>query len=368
MKVRISCTLVVVALLLGNVSSAQVNAASPQDGVSVAGSALRSSPTTLVQSTEVVAHETPPVQTVARFDRAANETPENIVRLGDRTVVSLAFASTVVVLDRSGAEVQRVVIDTRGGFIAGLADDKRRRGIAVAVSSPDATVAGIWVLPRSRGDLGRPFRLSALPVTAFPNGLSFDRSGILFVADSRLGVIWRIPQGRTPDAQVYASSDLLLPAAGDPLPGANGLKVFRGQLWISNTSRSTLLALALGGRPALGRVPVIRLAGTKIDDFAFDTDGFLYAALNEGNALVRVTTDGSVTTLADAADGLHNTSAVALERGRKTLTIYFTNAAFDGPTPVPSVQKIDIRLDRHRRSPAPGANIVSDESRKEGPT
>lgn len=296
----------------------------------------------------------PSVQTVARFDRAANETPENIVRLGNHTVVSLAFASTVVVLDRSGAQVQRVVIATRGGFIAGIADDRIRRGIAVAVSSPDATVAGIWHIPRVRGVLGRPVRLSALPVTAFPNGLAFDSSGALYAADSRLGVIWRIPTGRTPDAQVYASSDLLAPAAGDALPGANGLKVFRGQLWVSNTSRSTLLTVPLGSRPSTGRVPVVQREGIRMDDFAIDTDGVVYAALNEGNALIRIATDGTVTTLADSSDGLHNTSAVALERNRRTLTVYLTNAAFDGPLPAPSVQRLVITDAKHPRSTTTG--------------
>lgn len=290
------------------------------------------------------------VSTLATFKHARGETPENLIVTEHEVLVSLAFASTVTVLDHSGRRRQSVRLDTAGGFIAGLALDPRRQALAVAVSSPDAGVAGIYEAPFARGRLGPPVRLAALPGDAFPNGLAFDPAGDLFAADSLLGTIWRIPAhaGAGTTAQAWLQDPLLQP--GSPgLPGANGLKYRSGHLYVSNTGRSTLLAIPLTGH-RLRTVAVVR-DDLRIDDFTFDRDGTLYAALNQANEVVRTPLDprdGPVEVLATARDGVHNPSAVAFA-GRKSSghhgrpALYVTEAAFDGPTPPPSVQL--IRLD-----------------------
>lgn len=82
--------------------------------------------------------------TLARFDHAAGDTPENIVITRHEVVVSLAFASTVAVLEHSGRRVQSLRLDTASGFVAALALDHRGHALAIAVSSPDAAVAGAY--------------------------------------------------------------------------------------------------------------------------------------------------------------------------------------------------------------------------------
>lgn len=281
----------------------------------------------------------PEISTLAVFDHDAGETPENLVVLDHRVIVSLAFASTVVVLDRDGSRRQSVHLETAGGFIAGLALDVRRHALAVSVSSPDAAVAGLYEAALTRdGRLGSPARLAALPAGAFPNGLTFDPHGTLYAADSSLGTIWRVEPDSVPGAaaQAWVRSPLLEPSTAG-LPGANGLKYRQGNLFVSNTGQRTLLTIGLRGRAA-GRVGLVR-DDLQIDDFAFGADGTLYAALNQANEVVRTSLDpagAAVTVLAGPGDGVHNPSAVALTAGR----LYVTNAAFDGPTPVPSVQVI----------------------------
>lgn len=133
------------------------------------------------------------------------------------------------------------------------------------------------------------------------------------------------------------------------LPGANGLKYRKGSLYVSNTGRATLLAIPLTGRQA--RTVVVVRDDLRIDDFTFDRDGTLYAALNQANEVVRaplMPQDGPVKVLATTADGVHNPSAVAFadhERGGHggDGRLYVTEAAFDGPTPRPSVQLIRRR-------------------------
>jgi hypothetical protein len=277
------------------------------------------------------------VFTLAVFDHAAAETPENLVVLDRRVIVSLAFASTVVVLNPDGSRHQSVHLQTAGGFIAGLAVDVRRHALAISVSSPDADVAGLYEAGLLRdGRLGPPARLATLPAGAFPNGLTFDPHGTLYAADSSLGTIWRVGADVAPGAaaQAWVRSPLLEPEAAG-LPGANGLKYRQGELFVSNTGRRTLLSIPLRGR-ATGRVSLVR-DDLQIDDFAFDADGTLYAALNQANEVVRTSLDpagSAIRVLAGPGDGVHNPSAVALAGGR----VYLTNAAFDGPTPPPSVQ------------------------------
>lgn len=161
------------------------------------------------------------VTTLATFDHAAGETPENIVITEHEVVVSLAFASTVAVLNHSGRRVQSLRLDTASGFIAGLALDHRRNALAIAVSSPDAAVAGIYEAPFKRGRLGTPTRLAALPGGAFPNGLALDPAGDLYAADSLLGTIWRVPANApaAAPAQAWLKDPLLRPdRPGYPAP------------------------------------------------------------------------------------------------------------------------------------------------------
>jgi hypothetical protein len=84
--------------------------------------------------------------------------------------------------------------------------------------------------------------------------------------------------------------------------------------------------------------------GIEADDFAFARDSDLYAAENPPSRLVRVKPDGAVSTLATAADGLDNPSAVAfgtLPHQRHLL--YVTNAAYFGSRPSLEVIRVDAQ-------------------------
>lgn len=70
-----------------------------------------------------------------------------------------------------------------------------------------------------------PERITALPAAGLPNGLALDkRSGRLYVADSVLGTVWRVPTtGGAPTKWATAPE---LGAAG--FLGANGIKIHNG--------------------------------------------------------------------------------------------------------------------------------------------
>lgn len=275
------------------------------------------------------------VRTVVAFDAAAKQTPENLAIADDGTIyVSLAFASQVRRIDPDGRQ-KTLTVPTRGGITVGVAIDRHHGGdIDVAVRSGDAAAAGIWRV--SRRTFARPRRIAPLPTTSFPNGITFDTTGNLYIADSALGEIWRLAPGAS-RATVWCKNELLAPTGASfmnfPLPGANGIKVSRQEVYVSNTSTQNILAIPIERIGRAGR-PAVRFRGIQADDFAFAGNGDLYIALNPLSQLIRVTPKGREETLATYADGLQNTSAVAFDaRPGRRKDLFITNSSYFGNTP-----------------------------------
>ncbi|HEX3764062.1 MAG TPA: hypothetical protein VHW23_35455 [Kofleriaceae bacterium] len=267
------------------------------------------------------------VTTLLTFDRAAGETPENLTldRHGN-VYLTLLIAHTVVRLDARG-HVDRVVLP--GTQAAGVEIDPRHPDqLTVAVSSPDAAVAGLWTVPLAafRGG-ATPSRAVALPSDSFPNGIAYDRDGNLYVADSTLGRIWRVRHGHD-TAEVWLADPALAPTGatdGLALPGANGVKLARGRIWISNTSSSTLLSAPIAPDGSPGALSVAFDHLFEIDDFLITPRGEIVAALNGANQVVSIAPGGRITVLDDEVAGARNPSAVALS---DCGDLYVTNAAF----------------------------------------
>lgn len=289
------------------------------------------------------------LRTVVAFDPAAKETPENLAIADDGTIyVSLAFASEIDRIAPDGAQ-SRLAIPTMGGITVGVAIDRHADGLDIAVRSPDPAAAGIWRVPLA--SFANPTRIAALPPSSFPNGIAFDPAGNLYIADSNLGVIWRLAPGAS-QATVWTQSPLLAPTGasfmGFPLPGANGIKVRDRRVYVSNTSTASILTIPIRPDGQAGQVAV-KFTGIEADDFAFAVNGDLYVAENPPSELVRVTPGGDVTLLATRADGLDNPSAVAFDpRTGERKRLYITNSAYFGTHPSLQVTATDTVGERLR--------------------
>jgi len=237
------------------------------------------------------------VLTLLTFDRAAGQTPESVAITTDGTAyVSLAFAGQIRRITPNGSQAT-LTMPTAGGITVGVAIDAHHdNDLDVAVRSADPNAAGIWRVPRVGFD--RPTRIAALPTVSFPNGVTFDADGNLYVADSDLGRIWRLARGSS-QATVWAQGPLLSPTGesfqGFELPGANGLKIRSETLYVSNTSTRTIIAIPIRRDGTSGSMAV-RFSGVQIDDFAFAVNGDLYATENPPSRLVRITPCGVVST------------------------------------------------------------------------
>ncbi|MET8099205.1 hypothetical protein ABZV29_22440 [Streptomyces sp. NPDC005236] len=265
----------------------------------------------------------------AHFDLAKGRTPENIALAPDGDAyVTFAVGRQVARISAHGGTriLATLPAPADGGIHTPVLGFALTTGIVrahdgtlyflYATGTPDLT--GLWRLHPG----GRPQRIAALPAGGLPNGLALDaRTRTLYISDSVLGTIWRVPtRGGTPTAWSTAPE-----LASSGFLGANGLKIRDGEIWATNLDRGTVLRIPVlrDGRAGRVRTEASGLAG--IDDFAFTGRGDqLLATLNGSSQVALVRPGGSHTIVLSAADGLQNPTSIAL-RGD---TAYVLSAAY----------------------------------------
>lgn len=136
------------------------------------------------------------------------------------------------------------------------------------------------------------------------NGIAFDRAGSLFVSGGASGIVYRIAAGggaAQPATQIEKFVRTLPDGKTQQAIVANGLTFdASGVLHVADTARGALWKVTMGadGRPAVP-APLVRstlLEGA--DGLAFDRSGRLWVAANELNAVVAVTPAGDVQPIA----------------------------------------------------------------------
>ena len=165
------------------------------------------------------------------------------------------------------------------------------------------------------------------------NGIAFDKQGNLFVSGGASGIVYRVaPSGGAgqPVAQIERSTRTLPDGKTQQAIVANGIEFdSQGVLHVADTSRGAVWKVTIGsdgkgGKPVLlAQNPALEGA----DGIAFDTKGTLWVTANEHNAIVTVAPTGEVRTIVqnDSKGPLEFPSAVVFVGG----TAYITN--FDVP-------------------------------------
>jgi len=192
--------------------------------------------------------------------------------------------------------------------VAGLAFDDSGT-IWVSAGEPGKAPGSIWRIPSGGGV---PQRWATIEEAVFLNGCAVHGDQLL-VAESILGKVYAVSLA-APDRVTTWLADPLLASPAPPTPGANGVKLFAGRVSVSCTARNLLLRAALGptGMPGSLAVVAERL---RLDDFAFDAAGTLYAATHPANSILRLAPEGTRHTLAGPAQGVFGPTAVAFGRG-----------------------------------------------------
>jgi sugar lactone lactonase YvrE len=140
--------------------------------------------------------------------------------------------------------------------------------------------------------------------TAGANGIAFDRQGNLFISGGASGIVYRVaPNGGAaqPAIQIEKHSRTLPDGKTQQAIVANGLEFdAKGVLHVADTARGAIWKVVVdadgkGGKPSLlAQSPLLEGA----DGLAFDRSGKLWVAANERNAIVTVTPDGQMREIA----------------------------------------------------------------------
>ena len=203
----------------------------------------------------------------------------------------------------------------------------------------------------------------------YPDGLAFDQRGNLYITDFfslssgpdscmdtwGMGGIYRFPKGGV-SAELWLRHELLtgncVGLLGYPA-GANGIQFFRGDLYVINTDRGTIVRIPVrpdgsAGEPTVWATlqPVPESPLTQMgfpalgDGFAFDVHGNAYIAIVSLEAIVRINAhDRSQETLAFwPLAPLDTPTSIAFGTGKGGRTsIFIVNmgwaAAFGVPNP-----------------------------------
>jgi sugar lactone lactonase YvrE len=293
--------------------------------------------------------DAPQLEVVTAFNPVALETPESIAFDRDgNTYISLALTGEIRKIAPDGTQSTFVQFPIGapltfcGPFfnaVTGITIDPQDDTLYASVVSCDPASRGVWrVTPDGTAEI-----LATLPLESLPNGIALDR-GFLYVADSSLARVWRVPvDGGT--AEVWIEDPLLAGAAG--LPGANGLKIFRHEVYVASSAQGSIVAIPIEPHGTAGapRVHAVLPGGHGCDDFTFDVHGSIYCTTDPTNLLVRLDPDGTTEILLTAADGLDGpTAALFGRRGQDRFNLYITNGAFPffSTTHQPSLMRLHL--------------------------
>lgn len=281
----------------------------------------------------------------------SNRRLENDRRVCEILEVSLDGTTTVF------ATLDAAVEDRFDRGIVGLAFDVRGDLYAALISFNPET-HGVWRIRRN----GEAKRLAGSRNMVFPNALTFDTRGNLYVSDSS-GSIWRFPPNDR--GRLWFRNVLLAP---DPGIGANGVVfVPPRNLYVANTDRALIARIRIrpDGTAGLSEVVASGLELLTIDGLAVDPHGTLYGVVAASIAfgtspLVRVDPEsGEITSATRTPEAFDIPTSLAFGRGRLDhRSVFVVNSGIfpEGrPEAAPGVVRVGISAVGHFPSANPGA-------------
>ncbi|MEP7119698.1 MAG: SMP-30/gluconolactonase/LRE family protein [Byssovorax sp.] len=273
---------------------------------------------------------------VTKLDPSKFELPEGLAMnaAGDTAYVSIAPTGQILQIKVSDGTVSPFGSvpqpPAMKGFALGVQTDKAGDFyVAVASFDPATYQPGIYKIPAAGGAATLFAKDAAMN---FPNGMTFNAAGDLFVTDSIAGSIYKITSAGVvtkwlTDPLISGDTMAKCPS-GQPFPiGANGIVISGTDFYVTNTDKASMAKIAIKGDGTAGAVTDF----VKTDCMAFggpdglsvDADGTFLVASNGINSITRVGTDGKVTLLAA------KTVAAPLDAPAST---WITNAGKAGAT------------------------------------
>lgn len=263
-----------------------------------------------------------PSQQIAEFP--VNTFLESIVVSSDGTLfVTSHFEGKIF---RIGKNVEPTLHAAIAGKATGLAELPDG---GLLLSGWDAQEKSVVFVFSPDGSLHKtiPF-----PDAQFLNGLTHLADDRYLIADSYRGAIWQLDVSDC-SVEIWLEHPLLARSSAEKeFPGVNGLKIHNSTLYASNTEKTHLVRIPIQPDQQPGK-PEIFVPGVNLDDFAFDPHGNLYATTHVFNSVVKISADGTITTVAQAEQGVTGSTALAFGRavGDRTGIYVVTNGGMSLP-------------------------------------
>ncbi|PSB13860.1 gluconolactonase [filamentous cyanobacterium CCP1] len=277
-----------------------------------------------------------PACTVAEFP--ANTFLESIAIGPDNTLfITSHLDGKIFRIDSSGEPIVHTTIAGKATGLTFTAD-----GNLLLTAWNEQKISTVFTLS-PQGDAAV---LVTMPDAIFLNGLTPLKGDSYLIADSYRGAIWQLNAAAKTVSIWLEHPALARSSTENEFPAVNGLKVFGNTLYASNTEKMQIVKIPIqpDGQPG---EPEIFLQAVNLDDFAFDQEGNLYGTTHIYNSVVKITPDGSVTTIAQAKQGMTGSTALAFgQREDDRTSIYVvTNGGMSFPPSTGLEPAKVVRLD-----------------------
>lgn len=253
--------------------------------------------------------------------------------------VGMVNQSEIRMITQDGAESVLATLPTGGFGLLGLAVDSPGN-VYAALATADGVTNGVY---RVSPD-GASEQLPGSEAILTPNSLAFDKRGNLYVTDTLLGSVWRIP--RDGAAELWLQ-DVLLEGTGNfgfgfPI-GANGIAYLKGEVYVANTEKGHIVRIPVNKDGSPG-TPEILLADPDligVDGLTLDVHGNLYAVNFVMDRLLRINVDDPGLTVL-ASEGFDAPASLAFGTGKgDRQSVYISNFALLSEAN-PGVVKVDV--------------------------
>lgn len=221
------------------------------------------------------------------------------------------------------------------GKVAGIAFDGKGNLIISGVTNEKK--AAIFRVDKT----GRVETLATIDEAIFLNGVTHLSGDKFLIADSYKGAIWEFDAKTRSSAIWLANESLARKDANNPTPAVNGLKIFGGNLYTTNTQNQQIFRIPIlaGGKAGKPELFVEKING---DDFAFDASGNMFVTTHVYNNVVKIAPDGKMTIIAAENEFVTGDTSLVFGRGKNKNAIYVvTNGGMSFP-PASGVQTAKI--------------------------
>jgi sugar lactone lactonase YvrE len=219
------------------------------------------------------------------------------IYVADFDVSKSTGPGNVVVFNAAGKLLRKLDVQGSSNLLLGLAFQPRTNALLV-LDLGSARVLKVDPLT------GASSVFAVLPSGAGPNALTFDSLGNVYVSDSFLATIWRIPAAGGA-AAVWVSNPLL-GTTGVPPFGANGIAFNNAHtaMFVANTGNDTVVKIPVQSGSTAGTPEIFVNSINGADGLIIDASDNIWVAANQADEIVVVDPSGRAIAKLGDFDGI----------------------------------------------------------------